>query len=136
MKKWKEDLDHLVSLEYIHFLNVPMKDSKHGPVIDLPSGALDQMAAVAVIEHRIPIRGKEVKYLRKVMGLSLEKFAGKMGLSSGTVFHWEKAVHGRLAPVNEAAVRSLAAEELGIEIPGKFSLLVGDKIRDVEIKAS
>ena len=136
MKKWKEDLDHLVSLEYIHFINVPMKESKHGPVIDLPVDALDKMAATAVIKNRIPLRGKEVKFLRKVIGLSLEKFAGKMGLSSGTIFHWEKAETDQLAPVNEAAVRTLIAEEMGIEIPAKFSLLIGDKIYDVDIKAS
>ncbi len=47
MKRWKEDLKSLVGLDYILFKNVPMRPSEHGPVI----------------EHRIPIRGKEVKFL-------------------------------------------------------------------------
>jgi len=136
MKKWKEDLDRLVALEYIRFLNVPLRSSKYGPVIDLPDYALDTMAATAVLVNGIPIRGKEVKYLRKVLGLSLEKFAGKLGLSSGTVFHWEKAETSQLAPVNEVAVRTFVAEELGVEIPGKFSLLVGNKPHELSIKAS
>lgn len=136
MKKWKENFDNLVALEYIRFLNVPMKSSKHGPLIDLPPHTLDQLAAIAVIKERIPLRGKEVKFLRKVIGLSLEKFAGKMGLSSGTVFHWEKSEENRLAPVNEAAVRSFIAEELKIDISGKFSQLLGEGPYHLDVKAS
>jgi len=136
MKKWKENLDGLVSLEYIHFINVPMKESKHGPVIDLAPNQLEKLAATAVIVHRIPLRGKEVKFLRKMVGLSLEKFANKLGLTSGSVFHWEKAEDQRLAPVNEAPVRALIAEELEIEISGKFSDLLGEKIHDIKVKAS
>jgi DNA-binding transcriptional regulator YiaG len=134
MKRWKENLDGLVSLEYIHFVNVPMKDSKHGPVIDLAPDVLETLAAQAVIAHRIPIRGREVKFLRKAIGLSLEKFANKLGLTSGSVFHWEKTDNERLAPINEAAVRALVAEELGLEISGKFSDLLGEKLHDINVK--
>ncbi len=136
MKKWKENLAGLISLEYVHFINVPMKDSKHGPVIDLAPDVLETLAAKAVITHRVPLRGKEVKFLRKTIGLSLEKFANKLGLTSGSVFHWERAGNERLAPINEAAVRSLVAEELNIEISGKFSDLLGEKICKIKVKAS
>jgi len=136
MKKWKENLDGLTSLEYIHFINVPMKASKHGPIIDLEPNVLETLAAKAVIENRIPLRGKEIKFLRKAIGLSLEKFAGKLGLTSGSVFHWEKEDKQRLAPVNEAAVRAFVAEVLELEISGKFSHLLGDKFQDLKIKAS
>jgi DNA-binding transcriptional regulator YiaG len=136
VKKWKENLDGLVALEYIHFLNVPMKDSKHGPIVDLSPEVLDRLAAKAVIVERVPLRGQEVQFLRKVIGLSLERFANKIGLSSGTVFHWEKASKERLAPVNEAAVRSLLAEELELEISGKFSQLLGVKSHRIDVKAS
>ena len=136
MKKWKENIKNLVALDYIYFLNVPIKESKHGPVIDLPPDTLDRLAAIAVIKERIPLRGIEVNFLRKVLGLSLEKFANKLGLSSGTVFHWEKAKKEILAAVNEVAVRSFVAEELNIEIPAKFSLLLGDQARDIKVKAS
>lgn len=136
MKKWKENLEDVVSLEYIHFINVPMKASKHGPIIDLEPNVLETLAAKAVIKNRIPLRGKEVKFLRKAIGLSLEKFANRLGLTSGSVFHWEKNEKTRLTPINEAAVRSFVAEELGLEISGKFSLLVGDVIQDIKVKAS
>ena len=80
--------------------------------------------------------GKEVKFLRKVLGLSLEKFANKMSLSSGTVFHWEKVETERLAPVNEVCVRSLLAEELNIDLQAKFSQLLGQSHDRIEVKAS
>jgi len=136
VKKWKQDFNMLGAFNYIHFLNVPMKDSAYGPIIDLPSDTLDILAAEAMIKERIPLRGKELKFLRKIIDHSLEKFANKMGLSSATVFHWEKAENETLAPVNEVAVRTLVAEELNIEMPAKFSLLVGNKVRRIEIKAS
>lgn len=136
MKKWKENLDGIVGLDYIHFVGVPMFASKQGPVIDLAPDALEKLAAKAIIIHRIPLRGKEVQFLRKVLDLSLEKFAHKLGLTSASIFHWEKAASQRLAPINEVAVRSLIAEELNIEISGKFSELLGEKIRDLKVKAS
>ena len=136
MKKWKEDLDGLVPLEYIHFKNVPMKESKHGPVIDLDPSILEKLAAMAILKEKIPLRGLEVHFLRKVIGLSMEKFAGRLGLSSGTIFHWEKDELERLSTVNELAVRSFAAEELGVEISGKFSDLIGDKIHQINLEAA
>lgn len=136
MKKWKENLDGLVPLEYIRFLNVPLKDSKHGPVIDLPPHFLDNLAAVAVIKERIPLRGKEVKFLRKTLGLSLEKFANQLGLTSGAVFRWEQDLEQRLLPINEIAVRTFVAEKLNIEIAGKFSELLGTVEHELLLPAS
>ncbi len=135
-KKWKEDLEGLTPLEYIYFKNVPMKQTKQGPVIDMDPAILDRLAAVAIIKEKIPLRGIEVHFLRKVIGLSMEKFANKLGLTSGSIFHWEKAELERLSTVNELAVRSFVAEELGIEISGKFSDLIGDKIHPIYLSAA
>ena len=136
-KKWKGDLKNPTPLEYIVFKNVPMHSSKHGDVIDLDPGVLEMLAAKAVIEARIPLRGKEVRFLRKVLGLSYEKFAGPMDLSAATVMKWEKAEFDRLHLVNEVAVRAFVAERLGLHIEGVFSKLVGDRTPKVlELKAS
>jgi DNA-binding transcriptional regulator YiaG len=128
---WKEDLKGLVGLSYIVFKNVPMKKSEHGPIIDLEPGTLEKLAAKAIVKERIGFHGKEVKFLRKALGLSLEKFAGKLGITSGAVFKWEQKPEERLHPMNEVAVRSFVAEQLGIELSGQFSQLLG---RDTEPK--
>lgn len=137
MKKWIEkSVKNLVPLDYIIFTDVPMKKSKYGDILDMDSSLLESMAAKAIIQQRIPLRGREVKFLRKTLGFSMEKFAAKLELTSGTIFHWEKAEQERLAAVNELAVRSFVAEQLEIEISGKFSELLGDKIRSIELAAS
>lgn len=135
-KNWTEDLEGLTPLEYIYFKNVPMKHSDYGPVINMDPAILDLLAAKAVIEEKIPLRGIEVHFLRKVVGLSMEKFANKLGLTSGTIFHWEKSEMDRLSLVNEIAVRTFMAEELGVEISGKFSELIGDKIHPIFLFAA
>lgn len=127
MKRWKEDLRGLGGLDYILFKNVPMRESKWGDVIELNAGIMEKLAAEAIISQRIPFRGREVKFLRKTLGLTLEKFANAIDISDSTVFKWEAKPDERLHQINEAAVRSFFAEQLGVEIPGKFSKLIGTK---------
>ena len=135
-KKWKGELKNATPLEYIVFKNVPMRSSKHGDVVDLDLAVLELLAATAVIELRIPLRGKEVRFLRKVLGLSYEKFAGPMDLSAATVMKWERAETDRLHMVNEVAVRTFVAERLGLHVDGIFSKLVGDRTPELlELKA-
>jgi DNA-binding transcriptional regulator YiaG len=132
-----EDLHGILPLEYISFIGVPMRATKEGPAVDLPAGTLERMAARAVIQYRVPIHGREVKFLRKALGLSLERFANKIGLTSGAVFKWEKESEARLHPTNEIAVRVFFAECLEVEIPGKFSELVGrDRVSRLKLQAS
>lgn len=137
VKKWKGELKNATPLEYIVFMNVPMRSSDHGEVVDLDIEVLERLAATAVVENRVPLRGKEVRFLRKVLGLSYEKFAGPMDLSAATVMKWEKAENDRLHPVNEVAVRTYVAERLGLHVEGAFSKLVGGNTPQLlELKAS
>ncbi|MFN3453831.1 MAG: helix-turn-helix domain-containing protein [Pseudobdellovibrio sp.] len=136
MKTWKQNLKNMVPLDYIVFIDVPMKSSAKGDFIDLKPEVLDFLAAKAILQNKIPLRGKEVNFLRKVLGLSLEKFANKLDLSSGTVFHWEKSENTRLSLVNEVAVRVFTAEQLNIEISPKFSDLVGVNVRELKVSAA
>jgi DNA-binding transcriptional regulator YiaG len=135
MKRRFQEFTGLVPLEYVRFINVPVKKTKSGDVIALPPHVLEELAAKAVIKERIPLRGREVRFLRKTLGLSLEKFAAKLGLSAGTVLHWERAEDSQLSSMNEAGVRAFVAEELGVELEGKLSALIGGKIHEIKIHA-
>src|SRR5665213_1851243 len=115
-KKWKGELKNATPLEYIVFKYVPMRSSKHGDIIDLDLEVLERLAAQAIGEQLVPLRGKEVRFLRKVMGLSYEKFAGPMDLSAATVMKWERAESDRLHLVNEVTVRAFVAERLGLHV--------------------
>lgn len=125
-RQWIEDIDGWDGFGYLRLKGVPMKRSKNGGVIDFDEGRLAKLITKKILESRVPIRGKELKLLRSVVRLSLNRFAYRLGLTYGAIFSWEKAERQRLAPINEIAVRLLCAEELGIELPGRYSDLLGD----------
>ena len=125
MKRWKENIHGIGPLDYITFKDVPMRESKWGPVIELNLKIMEEAAARALIIKRLPLRGREVLFLRKTIGLSMAAFSEKLGLTTGSVQKWEKAKDVRLHPINELAVRSLLAEVLDVDISGKFSQMIG-----------
>jgi transcriptional regulator with XRE-family HTH domain len=51
----------------------------------------------------------------------MEKFAVKLGLTSGTILRWERGQDKRLSQINEYAVRGFVSEVLAMAIPIKFS---------------
>lgn len=124
--RWLQDLKGIGGLNYILIKNVPMRESKLGPVIEINQTILDELAARAIIEHRVPIRGQEVRFLRKTLGLSMDEFSEQLGLTSGAIFKWEQKATERLHPINEIAVRSLVADQLGLEISGRFSKMIAE----------
>ncbi len=130
---WKEDLESFAGLEYIKIKQVPMRYSTKGGVIDVKPLVIEKLVARALIASRVPLHGAEVKLLRASLGLSLDKFARRLGLTPGAIFYWEKAAQERLSVVNEIAVRALFADELAVEISGRLSQLVGSKAEDLII---
>ena len=125
MKRWKQEIRGFGGLDYVVFKNVPMRDSKWGEVIDLNPELMEKSVAEALISKRVPLRGLEVKFLRKTLGLSLEKFANALNISDSTVFKWEAKPRVRLHSINEAVVRAFFAEQLEVTLPGKLSVLIG-----------
>ncbi len=125
-RNWIEDLNSWQGFSYLRLKGVPMKRSKEGGVIDFDLHKLEKLIAVEILRGHVPIRGKELKLLRSVVRLSLNKFAGRLEISYGAIYHWEKAERRRLSRINEIAVRLLCAEELGVELEGRFSELIGD----------
>jgi DNA-binding transcriptional regulator YiaG len=123
-RRWLQDIRGIGGLEYILFKNVPMRESQGGPVVEINQVILEELAARAIIENRIPIRGQEVRFLRKALGLSMDEFSEQLGLTSGAIFKWEQKHDERLHPINEIAVRALVADRLGVEISGRFSEMI------------
>ena len=114
----------LCGLSYVYIV-VPTSKTKQGEeYIDLPMGSIDRAIAVRIIEARVPIRGAEVVFLRKALGMTLSSWAKELGLSAAGIMKWEKPPQKRLSRVNEAAVRAFCAEQLSIKLGGKWSELV------------
>lgn len=114
-------------LEYVTVV-LPIRPSKHGDVIAVDVGEVEMKVARLLIEKRVPLRGKEIRFIRKVIGLSLEKLGAELGISAPAVLKWEREKEEqRLDPINEVAVRALLAEKLGVRMTGTFSALRGEE---------
>ena len=124
--KYKTIHYRISGLDYI-FIKAPVKMVAGEEVIDLPMGIIDEEIAVKLIEDRVPIRGLEVKFLRKALGYTLKNWAAEFGLSAAGVLKWERSSKTRLSKVNEAAIRSFCAEKLEIEISSEWSSLVANE---------
>ncbi len=115
----------ICGLDYVYLKNVPVRQTSHGPVVDADMAHVEREVAAEIVRQGIPIRGAEVQFLRKTLGMSLERFGKCLGLSAPAILKWERARAKRLAPINEVAVRALIAERLNILIEGKFTVLKG-----------
>ena len=113
----------LCGLEYVYLVNVPIgKDGKE-EFIDLPPEEIDRMIAVEIIRQKVPLRGKEVLFLRKALKMNRNRWAEKLGVTASGILRWEEAGEKRMSKINEAAIRMLCAEELGIKLEPKWSRL-------------
>ncbi len=119
------NLENFCGLEYLTLQACPVYDHpEHGQVIDLLPVDMELLAARAVIQNMVPIRGKEVKLLRSALDLSLEKFAREFGVASSTVLKWERATSERLSLANEMVVRLFCAEKLSCQLSMHYSDLI------------
>ena len=109
-------------LEYVEIKNLPVRASKElGEIVTAKLGEVERLVAAEILRRHVPLRGREVEFLRKTLDLSMEKFASKLGLTSGTILRWEREKTRRLSQINEYAVRGFVAEALDLVIPIKFS---------------
>ena len=115
------------NLDYPEIHGVPMiiddefGESIHAQVL----GDVELLVATEILSQRLPIRGAEVAFIRKALGLSRLEFAKGLHLSDVAVLKWERAASKRLVPINEIAVRAYFAPRLKVKIPGTFNDLMG-----------
>jgi DNA-binding transcriptional regulator YiaG len=111
-------------LDYVEIKQVPIRtsvDKNVGDIITANMGEIERLVASEIIRQRVPLRGKEVLFLRKALGMSMEKFAVCLGLTAASILKWERASSKRLALVNEFAVRGFVAERLKLGAAVRFS---------------
>ncbi len=136
-RKWVEDLNSWGGFSYLRLKGVPMKKSKDGGLIGVDEAKLERLVAISILQNPVPIYGKELALFRKVTGLSLDKFGRRLGVTAGAVFYWEKAATQKLGLMSTVAVKSMCAEELGIDLRQGYSSLVGRDHHDpVEVIVS
>jgi len=85
------------------------------------------MIAVEIIRQKVPLRGKEVLFLRKALKMNRNRWAEKLGMTASGILRWEQGGEKRLSKINEAAIRMLCAEELQIPLEARWSELATDE---------
>lgn len=117
------------NLNYPEVHGVPMLiDDEYGESIHAQVlGEVEHQVAAEIISRKLPIRGAEIIFLRKSLGLSRLEFAKGLSLSDVAVLKWERTADKRLAPINEVAVRAYFAQRFKIKLAGTFDALIGDE---------
>lgn len=119
-------------LEYIR-ITFKTKTLLHKKLKDLEK----EMSQI-IIQSK-PLRGKEVKFLRKALALSLGKLVVEMEgmVDQSTVSRWEQKAEDRLSPANESLMRSFFAYKFDVKIRAIPAILIPAESNDfVEIKAA
>ncbi len=85
--------------------------------------------AKEIIESR-PIRGLELKFLRKQLGVSAAKLSGMLdnSINPSTITRWESREKERLSAPNEMLIRVFFAGEHNVKIAGSMNDLVPKEI--------
>lgn len=121
------DLSGIGGIKWLTVTGVPhIKSEKNGYL--LHSTVLkrcERLIAEFIVQHPVPIKGAEVRFLRKFLGLSLRDVGDAIGVSHVAILKWEKAIDEKLLPVNEIAVRLFFAERLNVKTDASFSKLLG-----------
>lgn len=92
---------------------------------------IDQKIAQAIIKH-MPLRGKELLFLRKQLKLSCAKLSVELqgAFDASTLFKWEKKKDDRLSPSTEMFMRIFFAEQFNIEVKASSKELIPDSIEN------
>lgn len=139
MKKTKDI--KVGGINYIRVVGVPLEKIGERWVFHAKDLARAEMlVAHYIIERGVPLRGLEVRFLRKKLGLTYEKFAGKLGLTGAGVHKWEKKLDERVSGQNEVFLRAFFAQAFGVKRPLNFEQLKGmpatPKFIEIELKAA
>lgn len=130
-------MKNFAGLTYVTVINIPIKGSDLGDVIDAEPRELERLVAIALIENKIPITGAEFRVFKSAIDMSNEEIGEKLGVSRNTVLKWGKEIEKRLPPPYEMLVRLLVADVLGISIPATIeNLRAGDKTKKISVKAA
>jgi DNA-binding transcriptional regulator YiaG len=115
----------ICGLNYV-YIDVPTGvDPLGNEYIDVPVEVLEKSIAAALIEAKVPLRGREILFLRKALAMNRNDWAKLLDVTASAILSWEKDHDKRLSRINEMAIRALCSEKLGVHLRGDLSDLIG-----------
>lgn len=128
-------LENFQGLEYVTVLDIPTKKKGNHEILAIDHGDIEKAVAKEILKLGIRFRGKEVRFFRKVLGLSLEKMAAKIHLTSGAIQRWEKKENEAISPINEIVLRAFFNDQFQVPMPLHFNEFVGvEEYKNIELK--
>ncbi len=86
-------------LEYIFVKKVKSIQTPYGEAINIPNAKeLHNKIAIAILENNIPLRGRELKFLRKTCEIKQVDLSHWLDLGQSTIANWEGLIH--LTPIS------------------------------------
>jgi DNA-binding transcriptional regulator YiaG len=93
----------------VELIDCPMKKIHDEWVLDINMAALQRFVFQGLIHKPYPLTGKEIRFMRKFLGLSTTEFGDKLGVSHATVVKWENE-QSKIAPAQESYIRLFLCE--------------------------
>lgn len=93
-----------------------VEETPDGPALRIEDAdGLHNAIARSIVTAKRPIGAAELRYLRKLLGLSQANVARLIGVSDQTIARWEKAETG-IDPAADRLIRFVVLEHLGEDV--------------------
>src|SRR5262245_56998484 len=100
----------------VTLIGFPFKTIHGDEVLDVDMDQLDLAIAFAVLSKPAPLTGHEIKFLRTIVGLSLQNFGKELGVTAPAVKKWEDLKEEEMGSVtNDFGIRNFVAKKLSLE---------------------
>lgn len=125
-------------LDYVYIIDAPIKKNGSDEYIDLNPEGVELAIAKEILLRAVPLRGREVVFLRKALQMNRNQWAKALGMTAAGVKKWEDQSDKKLNKVNSMVVRLFCAESLQLDIGKSFSdFVVGEELPEkIEISAA
>src|SRR3989339_1520696 len=111
-------------LEYVFIKKVKAINTKYGRSINIPNvKELHEKIAFAILKNNIPLRGKELRFLRKTSGITQVDLANLLNVGQSTIANWEGKDIDQLIDHSHAYfLQQFFREKYGLSILGPSSM--------------
>lgn len=98
----------------VKLVNAPLKKIAGEWILDLNMELLQRVVLEAIIHKPTLLSGKEIRYIRKYVYLSMEEFGKVFGVSHVAVSKWENSRNG-ISPALDVCIRLYIMEHLQVK---------------------
>lgn len=93
----------------LELIDTPMKKVYGEWIIDVDMNELQKFVFKGLIHKPYPLTGKEMRFMRKFLGMSTTEFGVNLGVTHATVVKWEKE-QAKVGAIQETYIRMFLFE--------------------------